>query len=130
MDAKQFAELTGTNRPCGLVISLRQTLMSCAGFGLRNLSPACGYDIGRAISRFPVVFSRRPHPIPSRTRKLSSSEPMVLHGKPCGRVGRCRDYSVKGPPSAGPFFFPRGSRMGRGRGPIEGALPGALGRSG
>ena len=79
--------------------------MSRAGFGLRNLSPACGYDIGRAISRFPVVFSRRPHPIPSRTRKLSSSEPMVLHGKPCGRVGRCRDYSVKGPPSAGPFFL-------------------------
>ena len=32
------------------------------------------------------------HPIPSRTRKLSLSEPMVLQGKPCGRVGRCRNY--------------------------------------
>src|SRR5258707_14808016 len=46
----------------------------------------------RGHPQFPVVISRRPHPIPSRTRKLSSSEPMVLHGKPCGRVGRCRDY--------------------------------------
>ena len=44
------------------------------------------------IQKFPVAISRRPHPIPSRTRKLSSSEPMVLHGKPCGRVGRRRDY--------------------------------------
>jgi lipoyl-dependent peroxiredoxin len=55
--------------------------------GLRSLSQA----IGRLIPRFPVVISKRLHPIPSRTRKLSSSEPMVLHGKPCGRVGRCRD---------------------------------------
>ena len=46
----------------------------------------------RADPQFPVVFSTRPHPIPSRTRKLSLSEPMVLQGKPCGRVGRCRDY--------------------------------------
>jgi hypothetical protein len=45
--------------------------------------------------RFPAAISRRPHPIPSRTRKLSSSEPMVLHGKPCGRVGRCRDLFPK-----------------------------------
>jgi hypothetical protein len=33
-----------------------------------------------AEPQFPVVISKRPHPIPSRTRKLSSSEPMVLHG--------------------------------------------------
>lgn len=39
---------------------------------------------------FPVALSRRPYPIPSRTRKSSSSEPMVLHGLLCGRVGRCR----------------------------------------
>jgi hypothetical protein len=46
-----------------------------------------------SLQSFPVVLSKRPHPIPSRTRKLSSSEPMVLHGKPCGRVGRRRDFS-------------------------------------
>src|SRR4051812_32035760 len=64
-----------------------------------------GIHAGRAIRKyrllrreaqnFPVVISKRPHPIPSRTRKLSSSEPMVLHGKPCGRVGRRRDYSAE-----------------------------------
>lgn len=34
------------------------------------------------------------HPIPSRTRKLSLSEPMVLQGQPCGRVGRRRNYGA------------------------------------
>ncbi len=51
-----------------------------------------GHQQPRATTqKFPVAISKRPHPIPSRTRKLSSSEPMVLHGKPCGRVGRCRE---------------------------------------
>ena len=56
--------------------------------------------LDKTTQKFPVVISKRPHPIPSRTRKLSSSEPMVLHGKPCGRVGRCRDLfkSGLGPP--------------------------------
>src|SRR5687768_17620515 len=40
--------------------------------------------------KIPVAISRRPYPIPSRTRKSSSSEPMVLHDFSCGRVGRCR----------------------------------------
>ena len=56
--------------------------------------------------RFPVATSKRPHPIPSRTRKLSSSEPMVLHGKPCGRVGRCRDYFEKPGTLRGFWLFP------------------------
>jgi hypothetical protein len=46
--------------------------------------------------KFPVAISTRPHPIPSRTRKLSSSEPMVLQGELCGRVGRCRVNLKKG----------------------------------
>ena len=41
--------------------------------------------------QFLVVISRRSHPIPSRTRKLSSLEPMVLLGRPSGRVGRRQD---------------------------------------
>ena len=45
--------------------------------------------------RFPVAISRRPYPIPSRTRKSSFSEPMVLHGLLCGRVGRCRANLTK-----------------------------------
>src|SRR5262245_12142750 len=54
---------------------------------------------------FPVAISRRPYPIPSRTRKSSFSEPMVLHGQPCGRVGRCRVNSSKAPRKLGAFVF-------------------------
>ena len=32
-------------------------------------------------------MAERSHPFPSRTRKLSSLAPMVLHGRLCGRVG-------------------------------------------
>ena len=39
---------------------------------------------------FPVAIPERPHPFPSRTRKLSSPGPMVLQGQLCGRVGRYR----------------------------------------
>ena len=69
---------------------------SRAGFGLRagsalRASSALGQIQARFVEdqriarsqrrpQFPVVISKRPHPIPSRTRKLSSSEPMVLHG--------------------------------------------------
>ena len=52
--------------------------------------------LGRA-QQFPVAISKRPYPIPSRTRKSSSSEPMVLQGQPCGRVGRCRVNYPKKP---------------------------------
>ena len=39
---------------------------------------------------FSVVLARGSHPIPSRTRSLSLSAPMVLHDVSCGRVGRRR----------------------------------------
>ena len=58
----------------------------------RSLAQRTQQSDAGSILQFPVVISTRLHPIPSRTRKLSSSEPMVLHGKPCGRVGRCRDF--------------------------------------
>src|SRR5688572_1712099 len=44
----------------------------------------------KALLSFPVILSRGSHPFPSRTRKLSLSEPMVLRGKLRGRVGRRR----------------------------------------
>ena len=44
---------------------------------------------------FPVAIPERPHPFPSRTRKLSSPGPMVLQGQLCGRVGRC--WGFEGP---------------------------------
>src|SRR3954452_24624044 len=36
------------------------------------------------------------HPVPSRTRKLSPSAPMVLQPRGCGRVGRRRTYLCVG----------------------------------
>src|SRR5436190_3594450 len=41
---------------------------------------------------FLAAIPKRSHPFPSRTRKLSSSGPMVLQGQLCGRVGRCRGF--------------------------------------
>src|SRR5690606_34873665 len=55
-------------------------------------------------------MERGSHPFPSRTRKLSPSSPMVLHGKPCGRVGRRRILletpdrpAARGFPFSGPW---------------------------
>src|SRR4051812_16520618 len=42
-------------------------------------------------------MSEGSHPFPSRTRKLSPPEPMVLRGKPRGRVGRCRIFFDESP---------------------------------
>ncbi len=58
-----------------------------------------------SVTHFPVAISEGSHPFPSRTRKLSPPEPMVLRGKPRGRVGRCRIFFS--PPLA-PFTGPRG----------------------
>src|ERR1700710_2324668 len=41
-------------------------------------------------------MARGKHPAPFRTRKLSLSAPMVLHGGPCGRLGRRRTTHFKG----------------------------------
>ena len=42
-----------------------------------------------------VVIARRKHPVPSRTRKLSFSAPMVLQRGRCGRLGRRRTNTYK-----------------------------------
>ena len=100
MEVEQSAELTGTNRSCGLTILLRQTASLAPGVRVTssathsdNRLPGPGLAPGGPgrTQKFPVVISRRSHPIPSRTRKLSSLEPMVLLGRPSGRVGRRRD---------------------------------------
>src|SRR5687767_11422208 len=51
----------------------------------------------KALLSFPVILSAGSHPFPSRTRKLSLLEPMVLRGKLRGRVGSRRDYFNKSP---------------------------------
>src|SRR6266516_117476 len=50
------------------------------------------------------------HPVPSRTRQLSPPAPMVLPGRPGGRVGRRRD------------IFEKAARASRGR-PFRFRLP-------
>ena len=54
-----------------------------------------------------MVIARRSHPFPSRTRKLSFSAPMVLHGQLCGRVGHRRILYLKMLPATrlGSIFF-------------------------
>ena len=57
-------------------------------------------------SGFLAAIAEGSHPIPSRTRKLSPPAPMVLQGRPCGRVGRCQIYGSEvlcG--TSGPFFI-------------------------
>ena len=63
----------------------------------------------RRCALFLVVLAKRSHPIPSRTRSLSSSAPMVLHDFLCGRVGR-RQGPLCSPSDAslGLFYFRSG----------------------
>ena len=66
----------------------------------------CITQIAIPYHKISVAMAKRSHPFPSRTRKLSSSAPMVLRGKPRGRVGRRR--SITKPPSlneAGRLFL-------------------------
>ena len=43
-----------------------------------------------ATARVTAAIAKGKHPVPSRTRKLSLSAPMVLQPRGCGRVGRRR----------------------------------------
>ena len=95
VQAQQCVQLTGTNRPIGFIRSGRrqtrhrrksknpsvagerqptETTVSCAQGGA---APAA------ALVGFPglVVLARVKHPIPSRTRPLSTAAPMVLRPK-------------------------------------------------
>ena len=83
MEAQQCVKLTGTKCPFGLTFGrlfLERSvyLHACA----RSLLPA---STSRPL--WSVATVQRTHPFPYRTRKLSSETPMVLPGKPGGRVG-------------------------------------------
>src|SRR3712207_5374857 len=59
----------------------------------------------RQLDSVTAVIARGERPVPFRTRKLSPSAPMVLHGRPCGRVGRRRTpIHRKGHPTRGGLF--------------------------
>src|SRR5439155_4384871 len=55
----------------------------------RSRSPAPSVD-GTRLRKLPVAIARGKHLFPFRTEKLSPSAPMVLGGRPPGRVGRRR----------------------------------------
>ena len=48
------------------------------------------YSVQSCENSLLVILAARVHPVPSRTRKLSSLAPMVLGGQPPGRVGSCQ----------------------------------------
>jgi hypothetical protein len=53
--------------------------------------PLCGSgDTGVHLHSVTAAIAKGKHPVPSRTRKLSPSAPMVLRGRPRGRVGHRR----------------------------------------
>src|SRR5436309_10485590 len=56
------------------------------------------------LPRFPVAIAAESHPFPFRTRKLSPPAPMVLGGRPPGRVGRRRIILNEKRPFRGPLF--------------------------
>ena len=119
-------ELTDTNKPCGLTISfinsVKPCYFSCQDTGDRKqnrMTLTCSIKNCRRqqivlypgscilVPDFSVAIARRSHPFPFRTRKLSSSAPMVLHGRLCGRVGRCRSFFIEQKPltACGKGFF-------------------------
>src|SRR5258708_3558702 len=58
----------------------------------RGLGTGCSGHLHRVTA----AIAKGKHPVPSRTRKLSLSAPMVLRGRPRGRVGHRRTYFTEG----------------------------------
>src|SRR5581483_10634217 len=86
---------TGTNRPSGLASThLLATRPLCGSRGTGTAAPRPGAV--SYLNRVSAVIAKGKHPVPFRTRKLSSSAPMVLRGGPRGRVGRRRTYREEG----------------------------------
>jgi hypothetical protein len=54
------------------------------------------YGLTAYLHRVSATIARGKRPVPSRTRKLSLSAPMVLRGPLRGRVGRRRTYFDEG----------------------------------
>ena len=73
--------------------------------GSRDPTPIRGVIL--ELQRFPVAIAAGKHPYPFRTRQLSPPAPMVLGGRPPGRVGRRRDISNEQPRSDWTGAVPR-----------------------
>jgi hypothetical protein len=90
--------------------------------------PLCNSETANGVCvfhRVTAVMAKGKHPVTFRTRKLSSSAPMVLHRGRCGRVGRRRTIFHEGPHlSVGAFVFSgKGSEREAGLGPSPALIP-------
>ena len=72
MDAKQFAELTGTNRPCGLTMSLRQTSNVVREIRIANLAPFVGTNDPKVSGG--DLEEATPDPFPNSEVKLLGAD--------------------------------------------------------
>ena len=101
------AQPTGTNRPRACHTNPQPTpqthlhppnTSSCGGRHLRvrvhinrpTPHPQCFHGRVCGVHRVTAAIASGKHPVPSRTRKLSLTAPMVLQPRGCGRVGRRR----------------------------------------
>src|SRR6478672_12944343 len=60
----------------------------------RTMSLARDAADPQSTQKILVTLAERPHPFPSRTRKLSSPAPKILRGQPFGKIGRRQDFCV------------------------------------
>src|SRR5690242_10218047 len=101
-------KLTGTNRPRTCHIPFRKRLHAAFEHASTVRFPRYGpRPLGRGtkyLHRVSATIARGKRPVPSRTRKLSLSAPMVLRGPLRGRVGRRRTFFGQGPPTGRPLF--------------------------
>src|SRR5206468_12601480 len=105
VEAQQCVELTGTNRPR----TWQLLFLARARCVVLEVPVAQGQ-----LHSVSVAMAEGRHPVPSRTRKLSPLAPMVLPGRPGGRVGRRRDTLAKRRPYGRRFRMPaRRTRYGR-----------------
>src|SRR6266536_2620487 len=94
---------------------------------------SAGAQLGTSthLNSVTAAIAKGKHPVPFRTRKLSSSAPMVLRGGPRGRVGRRRTSFAEGwpkfwgQPSA--LFADTIGRHFGGRGVVSAGAAGAAG---
>ena len=103
--AEQMPRQAAGNHPPSATQDQRRTesfAQTRSGFRLK--APGAQAPHAFKSPQFAGDHTARDHPFPSRTRKLSLAGPMVLHGRPCGRLGDRRQYILKAIPKGMAFL--------------------------
>ncbi len=108
MDAKQFAELTGTNRPCGLTMSLRQTSNVVREIRIANLAPFVGTNDPKVSGG--DLEEATPDPIPNSEVKLLGANGTAREAVWESRTLPGFMSTGSAPRARAPFFFGSASR--------------------